>query len=447
MNISKHELLKRFGLVGIGLFAAMTLVAAPADDWRGYDLVGHTDKEALSYRSGEEMVFTLKLIGEKDSLPEGDWRIRWSRTGDDGAGETNTIPAELGRPLAIRTKLDRPGFVQVLAEVVDAHGRLARKRQGGDNRVFFDGGAAVEPRKLRGLEEPKDFDAYWKRQMEALAAVPVEAERKQVGEDDKVTVYAVRVKCAGPRPLTGYLTVPKGAKGGRRYPAEVVYMCYGEYVPRAPRSGSTEMVQLITNAHGLELEQPASYYAAFWPTIRGRSGRYAFNPDENAKPDTCYFRGMALRAARALEYMKTLPEWDGVHLRTQGGSQGGLQAIWGAALVPGVTHAEPVIPWMCDIGGYTEGRLRAIWPMEYLPGLAYYDAAFHGKRIPECCSVKIRRANLGDYISPPSGIAILYNGIRGPKTVKWCQGCTHTAGTRSDHMDEIVWNDGYTEGK
>ena len=51
------------------------------------------------------------------------------------------------------------------------------------------------------------------------------------------------------------------------------------------------------------------------------------------------------------EYLKTRPEWNGKDLAACGGSQGGLQASWAAALVKGVSEVRLEVPWCCDLGG------------------------------------------------------------------------------------------------
>lgn len=62
--------------------------------------------------------------------------------------------------------------------------------------------------------------------------------------------------------------------------------------------------------------------------------------------------------------------------------------------------------------GLREGVLRA-----------YFDAVFAARRVR--CPVEIRRAGLGDYVSPPSSLAVLYNALDVPKTITWNQGWTH----------------------
>lgn len=50
--------------------------------------------------------------------------------------------------------------------------------------------------------------------------------------------------------------------------------------------------------------------------------------------------GMLLRDWRALQWAKTLPEWNGKDVAVAGGSMGGYQALAMAALDPGVTSGS-----------------------------------------------------------------------------------------------------------
>jgi cephalosporin-C deacetylase-like acetyl esterase len=55
--------------------------------------------------------------------------------------------------------------------------------------------------------------------------------------------------------------------------------------------------------------------------------------------------------------------------------------------------------------------------------MAYFDAVFAAKRVT--CPVSIDSAGLGDYVSPPSSLAVLYNCLSVPKKIVWLQGKTH----------------------
>ena len=68
-------------------------------------------------------------------------------------------------------------------------------------------------------------------------------------------------------------------------------------------------------------------------------------------------------------------------------------------------------------------RISGPWRIPYVPGLKYFDCVYMARRIT--CPVEIPRAGLGDYICPPSGIALLYNNLKCPKKINWYQGSNH----------------------
>lgn len=436
-------------LIGIvAVLVASAAVAGGALDFAW--LKGVTDKNPLFYEAGEEMVFTLTLEDLEGAVPEGAFRLKWKRTGDDGVTEEGVEPVN-GAPFVYRTRLGKPGFVRLYAEVVDAKtGRTFTKKFTGDattpdgrramNRfekrprtLFFDGGAGVGIDTLQARPEPDDFDAFWERQRARLAKIPMKAERIKVGETTNVTIYAVQVDCAGTRPMTGYLTVPRGAEAGAaKFPCQLFMHGYVYRAPHvAPADGPANRIRLDINAHGMRLPAfgaDAAYYKRFGAEIRTKGpgqDTYAFNTEENADPEVAYFNGMVLRIMRALQYLKSLPEWNGADLWAEGASQGGLQTIWAAACGEGVTKAEATIPWCCDLGGELIGRNRGTWFIPWADGLGYYDPVNFAKRIPKSCRTEICRAGLGDYICPPSGVAILWNNIPGNKKIRWVQGSTH----------------------
>ena len=85
-------------------------------------LTGATDKDPLTYRPNESMAFTLTPHGNGTA-------IRWKRTGDDGKEEKGE--AEANAPVQVETSLDRPGFVRMVAELIDASGKTIARFDGG----------------------------------------------------------------------------------------------------------------------------------------------------------------------------------------------------------------------------------------------------------------------------------------------------------------------------
>ena len=125
---------------------------------------------------------------------------------------------------------------------------------------------------------------------------------------------------------------------------------------------------------------------------------------------------------------------------------GGLQSVWAAGLDPDVSLAKPSIPWCCDIGGRdTLKRLINAWYIHETPALRYYDPVNLAKRISKNCKVEIVRAGLGDYCCPPSGVAILFNNIPGPKKINWVQGSTHGYVPPEKHQAFSETGNGWTE--
>ena len=455
---------KTFAAVAAAAFCALSAMGAGELDFAV--LHGETDKErAIDYKPGETMTFTLSLQGVKE-LPPNTYFISWTRTGDDGVTERGKVPASLSEPLVVKTKIDKPGFVRLQAVVVDGKGNAYRKSFRGDattpegkkamnaferkdKRVFFDGGAGVEPEKLASVPEPEDFDAFWARHKARLAKVPLEATMKKIkyGSDD-FKVYAVSIKCAGANPSTGYLTMP--AKKGK-YPVVVAFHGYGHTYPNkghviSPTTGDRERMWFIFSPHGYELGREPEYYDEFFRSICSGGRTFGFDDKQNADPETCYFSGYTYRIMRALQWLKTLPEWDGKNLTVRGGSMGGLQSMWAAGLDPDVSEAQPSIPWCCDIGGRdTLKRIIDPWYIHETPALRYYDPVNLAKRVSKKCRVEITRAGLGDYCCPPSGVAILYNNIPGPKKINWVQGSTHGYIPPEKHQAFSLTGNGWTE--
>lgn len=404
---------------------------------------GTTDKDPITYKAGEKMVFTLSFEGIEGQVPEGEFFLDWKRSGDDGVVDGGRIPVT-GKPFVYETKIDKPGFVRIQANVVDKDGKRYVKKFTGDattpegraamNRferqnkaVFFDGGAGADIETLRTEPEPKDFDAFWRRQLAELKTVPMDANVENVEIEDKsVDCYRLSIPCSGGRPATGYMTVPKGPKDAK-WPLTISFHGYGTFKQTAPKDGPKDKIDISINAHGYELGRESDYYKEFWKGVKlNERGQYGMDLADNARPETSYFRGMVLRAVRAVEWAKTLKNWDGRNLRVWGGSQGGMQSLWVAALVDGITELEPIVPWGADIIGKTKGRYSfPALRLEYAPGLDYYDTVNFAKRIPATCRVNISRSGLGDIHCPPSGQWLLYRAIKAPKSITFLQNSNH----------------------
>lgn len=377
-----------------------------------FSFSGKSDRDEAIYKPGETMTFQVQLL--EDGKPVAGKKLRWTRRGDDQKNEKGEGVSSATEPLTITTSLSTPGFVHIVVEAIGDDGKLINNDK--NNPIRFEGGAGAEIEKLASIPEPADFDAFWTKQKARLKDVPIKADLKEVsGKKDGFVVYDIKVDCAGGKPVSGYLVIPKDAKP-KSLPAQLLYQGYS--VSGAGINAVPGKIALTINAHGIENGREKEYYSALGQSeLKG----YAFNKTENENPETAYFNGMVLRVLRSLEYIKTRPEWDGKQLDVSGGSQGGLQSLWAAGLDSDVTACNVGKPWCCDLGGVTLNRVKG-WRPDWTPALGYYDAVNFAKRIK--CPVQIR-AGLGDYVCPPSGIVALYNNISAPKKITYIQGSTH----------------------
>ena len=441
------------------IFLALAFAAAAAQ--ASVLMVGKTDKPPLSYKCGEEIKFEVKLVNGKD-LPAGA-KMRWSLAADDGQRREGVVAPPVAAPFEIATKMDKPGFVRLLAVVVGEDGkdyqqdfaeneltpdgkRPMNKWEKAERGVFFDGGAAVEPEKLKSMPEPKDFDKFWAKQLARLAKVPMKVRKVEAKScTPDVKIYIVEIACAGKRPVTGELSIP--TKPGK-YPALLEVDGYGIYAPdpnheRGAIWRPADKIILHINAHGFNMPEfgaDAAYYEALKKELEG----YAFDKKENSDPETTYWNGMALRVVRALQFLEKLKAWNGKDLEVHGGSQGGLQTMWGVALDPKVSRATPYVTWCCDLASREKQGRMGGWRPEWQDALGYYDPVNMAKRVRRTQRVDIERVGLGDYIAPPSTVQVLYNNLKCPKSVKFVQGSNHGYVPPEEFREECVftgtWN-------
>ncbi|MBQ6352744.1 MAG: acetylxylan esterase, partial [Lentisphaeria bacterium] len=167
------------------------------------------------------------------------------------------------------------------------------------------------------------------------------------------------------------------------------------------------------NAHGLPNGKPKKYYDdLFAGALNDYRSRHLDDHEKN------YFVGMYMRIMRALDYVKSLPEWDGKTLVVAGGSQGGAQALAAAGLDPQVSLCVAGVPSMCDLGGRVAGRMPG-GPIRRIPveqqrdpvvvrETAYVDNAFLAKNVK--CPVYLS-AGLIDRICFAVSIYAVYNRL------------------------------------
>ena len=242
---------------------------------------------------------------------------------------------------------DIPGFVTCRAEV-----EVEGKEYSDLAKV------GVDPEHIEAVAKmPEDFDRFWEGEIAALKRIPLDARMTLLPErcTARSDVYHVSFQNErqGSR-IYGILSVPK-APG--RYPAIL-------NVPGAgvrAYQGDTYLaddgfISLTIGIHGLPVTLDDEVYASL---AAGALDRYWLQGLDNRKD--FYYRRVYLGLVRSIDFIYTLPQFEGDFVAVRGGSQGGALSIVAAALDKRVRCYSAFYPALCDLTGYLKGR-AAGWP-------------------------------------------------------------------------------------
>lgn len=376
------------------------------------------DRRDWTYRSGEVPKFRIRVIA--DDQPIDDATVTYAIAPDLFPGEKKTATVPLDGLVVEGGTMQEPGFLRCLV-TTEVAGRTYRGVAT----------AAFEPEKIKAVsQEPADFDAFWKQEIEELAKQPLEPVLTPMPEasTDKVNVYHVSFRVGGanwtriaPR-IYGILCEP-AAPG--KYPAIL-------RVPGAgvrPYSGDKVMAErgaivLEIGIHGIPVNMPQNVYDMLG--VGALNGYWTFNSD-NRK--TYYYNRVYLGCVRANDFLTSRPNWDGKNLAVTGASQGGQLTIVTAALDPRVTALAAIHPAGCDFEATLHGR-AAGWPQPFrewatglrseaatekrIETLRYYDVVNFAKRVkvPGYYSW-----GYNDETTPPTSVYAAVNAITAPKTI------------------------------
>ena len=400
---------------------ALAQGASPAPDKvQSLSFTGYTNKNPLLYSCGEEMRFYVTLVDQNNgNAPVKGRKLVWTLRGDDGAA-TNGV-ATSDEPLEIKTKTDKPGFVRLTVNVLDENGKRVRETK--KNRdVCWDGGAGADVNRIEAWPIPADFDAFWDARLAALAKAPCVATLTELKpRTDKVRFAKFLVPMPGEKmPAQGLVAWPKDARPGT-LPLDVEVAGYGFHATHMDEgraaAGAGKIMVSIT-CQGEEPRREEAYYKNLQTNV---CRNYCFRNNDGRPEETDFYK-MLMRNAMALRWTKTLPQWNGCDIKVHGGSIGGYQSIGLAALDPQVSAVSSFIPWCADFAGATKFKRMGGWAPEWTKALDYVALAHLATRVRCPVSMTI---GLGDYICPPSGEILLFNNLRGKKTLNAKQNMGH----------------------
>ena len=279
----------------------------------------------------------------------------------------------------------------------------------GRNNGLYAVGAAVAPAKI-GLSTPRpeDFDAFWEAKLAAQEKVPIHPVLTSVETDVPGVELSTFVLDALGSQTHGYIAKP--AREGK-FPALIQLQYAGVYALNArgaAQRAAEGWLFINVDSHDKLPSDPSGNVPRNFQAVG------------NTDREKSYFLNMYLRDSRALDYLLSLPEWDGKTIVLTGGSMGGQQSLMLAGLRPEkITAALVCVPAGADANGDLHGRKAGYpnWPSdnaEVMKTALYFDTVNFASRIKAPVM-----AGMGfiDTISPPAGVWTALNQIPGPKEV------------------------------
>lgn len=287
--------------------------------------------------------------------------------------------------------------------------------------------AGFSPEKIQPKAKcPDDFDKFWKETLERARWNDLDPTKRLLPERCTKDVNVYEVSFVNDKPgsrIYGILCLP--VKPGK-YPALL-------RVPGAgvrPYSGdiwtaSQGAITLEIGIHGIPVTMEQNVYDRM---LDGCLNNYWDTNLDN--PDRNYYKRVVTGAVRAVDYIASLPEWNGTSCGVTGSSQGGFLSLATAALDKRITFLGAVHDAMCDYESEVEG-IAGGWPHYFykgekqearIKGARYYDGVNFARRVtcPGWYSF-----GYNDDVVPPNSSYGTYNIITAPKTLSVYQKTGH----------------------
>lgn len=316
-----------------------------------------------------------------------------------------------GRAIIDMGTMKKPGFLDLrLSATVDG------KKYNHHVKVGF------SPEKLTPYTmNPSDFDEFWRKNIDEARKSPISVTCEKVDKytTDDFDCYLLKIKTDKRHSVYGYLTKPK--KEGK-YPVVLCPPGAGIKTIKEPMRNTyyakNGFIRLEIEIHGLHPELSTETFKEI-STAFSDGNDYLSNGLDNR--DNYYMKHVYVACVRCIDYLTSLPEWDGKNVAVQGGSQGGALSLITAALDPRVTVCVANHPALSDMAGYLDNRAggyphfnrsNGMLTEEKVKTMQYYDVVNFARRIS--CPTYLTWG-FNDDTCPPTTSYIVWNLINAPK--------------------------------
>lgn len=403
--------MKKIGLILGLLYGVVSILTAQSPAPRKYiDIVLTPNHADWLYETGEQAGVEVRVL--KSGVPveaEISYEIGPEMLSPE---KTGTVKTKNGvAELKLGTSKN-PGFRVAKVSVTHEGKRYSDQVKAG-----------YSPDKIKPtVSLPADFTAFWEQAKKEAGKIAMDPVATYLPEYSTKTVDVYLVDLQNYRKgqrLYGFLCKPKAAG---KYP--VLMSPPGAGVKRmVPSTAFADQgfISLSIEIHGINPLLDVSTYGEISRAV----GSYWMTGMDHR--DTYYYKKVYMGCVRAVDYLCSLPEWDGEHVVVSGGSQGGALAIVTAALDKRVNALAAFYPALSDMEGYLHGRAGG-WPHlfneknqpvtntpEKRKTMSYYDVVNFARQIavPGFYSF-----GYNDNTCPPTSVYSVINSVSAPREVE-----------------------------
>ena len=350
------------------------------------------------------------------------------------ATTTGKVTLKNGRATIDMGTMKKPGFLDL---------RLTAQK--GDKKYQHHVKVGFSPELLKPYtKNPADFDTFWKATLEEARKTPVSVSCKHVDKysTNETDCYLLKIKTDNRHSIYGYLTKPKDNK---KHPVVLCPPGAGIKTIKEPMRNifyaKNGFIRLEMEIHGLNPEMTDEQFKEITAAFDYENGYLTNGLDSR---DNYYMKHVYVACVRAIDYLCSLPEWDGKNVFVQGGSQGGALSLITAALDPRVTACVANHPALSDMAGYLDNRaggyphfnrLKNMFTPEKVATMAYFDVVNFARRIT--CPVYLTWG-YNDNVCPPTTSYIVWNLITAPKD-KLITPINEHWTTETTNYNQMIW--------
>jgi cephalosporin-C deacetylase-like acetyl esterase len=287
--------------------------------------------------------------------------------------------------------------------------------------------AAFEPEKIvPTVKDPEDFDTFWTNAIEEARKLDLDPRITLMPERCTSEANVYHISFQNDRPgsrIYGILAMPK--KPGK-YPAILKVPGAGiRPYSGDPLTARRGFIVLEIGIHGIPVNLDPQVYSDL------NGGALAgYNSIKMNDPNTHYYKRVYTGCVRAVDFIYSLPEFNGTDVAVTGGSQGGALTIVTAGLDSRIKYAASIYPALCDHTGYLNKRAGG-WPHYFrdsepksgeVETLGYYDVVNFARRVRV---PGYYTWGFNDITCPPTSMYSAYNVIKAPKELHLYQETGH----------------------